>query len=472
MSVIKCSNCENEILDTEIVCPYCDCPISETIKKMKNEDLKSYTDKVIDDLTGKIPAIKSEEEPEIATSSDFQKEKAAILKDIPDSNEKNDETAHTVKISRNDAVKKADADDLVAKAAAAAEQRKKSASKKQSTKKTVEKKKFEKYIILAVTVIGIIIASLLVKGLMDDINKVQNKNNKPNKKTTVVKSDGDENKDIGFEFHSSTLTISDDEVMKDYTSSSETPWYQHKDKIKHVTIGSNVTRIAAYAFEGFEGIADVTIADSVTSIGDYAFYNCTGLTKVKISEDLEEIGSYAFTGCSELKKIPGYTEEADFEPTISYIGEGAFKSCKSIEAFKLPMYTEIGPEAFLGHGDDFVLVCEPGGDVYKYAAEKGIPTKLSFSGSVNTGAGYYTPAEEDDEKTSTEKTDTKKEETKKDNPTQGTQTPSNGGGTNQSGGTETSEKKPTVSELMSQLEKAATQAEKDKILTEIDKITQ
>ena len=39
MAVIKCSNCENEILDTEIVCPYCDCPVSTTKKHI--EDMKT-----------------------------------------------------------------------------------------------------------------------------------------------------------------------------------------------------------------------------------------------------------------------------------------------------------------------------------------------------------------------------------------------------------------------------------------------
>lgn len=478
MSVIKCSNCENEILDTEIVCPYCDCPISETIKRMKSDDLKNYTDKAIDDLTGKIPAIEFEEEPKIATSSDFEKEKAAILKDIePEAKAEtsDDEIGKTVKISRGEAIPQTSKDsDLATRAAAAAEERKITIVKKQAPKKSAQRKKIEKYAILAITIIGIIIAGLLIKGLMDDINKVQNKNNKPNKKSTVVKSDGDEEKDLGFEFHSSTLTISDDEVMKDYESSSETPWYQYKDKIKHVTIGSDVTKIGAYAFEGFENITDVTMSDSVISIGDYAFYNCSSLTKLKISEDLEEIGNYAFTGCTELKKIPGYTEEADFEPTIRYIGEGAFKSCKSLEAMKLPMYTEIGAEAFLGHGDEFVIICEPGGDVYRYASEKGIPTKISFSGSVTDDAGaYYDPSENTESdsnknKGSDSKTDTKKDDSKTDNTTQTPQAGSNN--TTPSTGTVTSQ--PSVTDLMKELEKATTQEEKDKILTEIDKITQ
>ena len=36
MNIIKCYNCENEISDTEIVCPYCDYPVRDT--KKKNEE--------------------------------------------------------------------------------------------------------------------------------------------------------------------------------------------------------------------------------------------------------------------------------------------------------------------------------------------------------------------------------------------------------------------------------------------------
>ena len=83
MAVIKCSNCENDILDSEIVCPYCDCPISETIKRMKNDDLQSYSDNLVTDLTGKVPVVTPETSPEeFEIVSDFEKKKAQILKEL------------------------------------------------------------------------------------------------------------------------------------------------------------------------------------------------------------------------------------------------------------------------------------------------------------------------------------------------------------------------------------------------------
>ena len=65
MQIIKCYNCENEISDTEIVCPYCDYPVSSTKKKIEENE-----------------AALSGETVKIATGKDFEKEKAAILGSI------------------------------------------------------------------------------------------------------------------------------------------------------------------------------------------------------------------------------------------------------------------------------------------------------------------------------------------------------------------------------------------------------
>ena len=80
MAVIKCSNCENDILDSEIVCPYCDCPISETLRKLKVGDLPDFTDITDADLTMKVPSIESFKTDD--TIFDFELKKAQILKDL------------------------------------------------------------------------------------------------------------------------------------------------------------------------------------------------------------------------------------------------------------------------------------------------------------------------------------------------------------------------------------------------------
>ena len=80
MAVIKCSNCENDILDSEIVCPYCDCPISETLKKLQNKDPQNYNDNPVSDLTVKVPSINTSKPED--TPTEYEIKKAELLKDL------------------------------------------------------------------------------------------------------------------------------------------------------------------------------------------------------------------------------------------------------------------------------------------------------------------------------------------------------------------------------------------------------
>ncbi len=477
MAVIKCSNCENEILDTEIVCPYCDCPISETIKKMKQDDLESYSVSSIDGLTGKIPAIKDTEEPKLATSSDFEKEKAAILKDLEISLSSTDEASDketeaadapdqdipmdkTVKISRESIasgeLKKAGS------AAATIEKPKSAATQKAANAK--KGKPDSRYIIFGITIVVIVLVVYIIWGIVGSITDKFAGKKKGNKMASVTSSATELEKDMGYKFHSETLTITDDKVMRDYTSSIETPWYEYINEIKYVTIGNEVTKIGDHAFEGFDGIVDLTLSSKLETIGEYAFKGCDSLEKIKIPDNnnLDEIGDGAFESCKKLQDITGYTKKADFEPTVSKIGSRAFANCSSLKELKLPMYTEIGDGAFDGLSDEFIIICESSGDVYEYAKENDIPTKLSFEGEITE----VKPEAEPDETENSEKPkndEPKEDKPKEDNPSQ-PQNPSEEKPAESS--------KPTLSELMNQLNTAATQEEKDRILAEIDKLMQ
>ena len=473
MAVIKCSNCENEILDTEIVCPYCDCPVSESVKKVKNDELKDISAEAFGDAK---PAdeVKADEIP-VATSFDFAKEKAAILKDlgikVPGEEEKEKEEdddskaaavilpedakapgapkdedvektvidvpmEKTVKISRDaqevkptpkpaahvePAAKRSPESARVAPRKPGDPSRppvRKPAPQRPPVKKAKKKKKSSgKYLILAITIIGIAVVIYLIWGIAGSISTNINKTKKTNKIVKVVDSTAQSDADAGFELHSVTLTITSDDVMVDYDSPQDTPWYEHKDKIKHVTFGKEVTRIGAHAFEGFDTITDINISDSVEYIGESAFCNCTELEKItNMSKNLEEIDDYAFTGCKKLVKIPGYTEESDFEPALERIGVEAFKSCKALPAFKVATYTQIDTDAFYGHGDDFAIVCKRSSEAYEYASEKGIPTKTDFEEDIDNEVTEYIPATTPAATPSTEtKKDTsKKDDTKKD----------------------------------------------------------
>ncbi len=465
MSVIKCSNCENEILDTEIVCPYCDCPISETLKKMESSDLRSYSSNSVDELTGKIPSIvfdkAAEEEKE-----EFRLEKKAVLKDLDigekpqeDTSYKSTEKENTAKIpvvnKEADKTVKISKEDMANKSL---EQKKKDIKPKAKTDGNKNQK-----LILGVTIAGVIVIALLIWALVSAIVG-GNGENKPALKPVASDSDVKSDAKEGFKLKGATLTITDNSAMKDYDSPNETPWYEARGKIKHVVFEEAVTKISSHAFEGFEKIQDITMTDAIKLIGESAFCNCTSLEEIiDISKNIEEIDDHAFTGCKKLRKIPGYTEESDFEPTIERIGVEAFKSCKAIEEFKVPMYTEVDTDAFYGHGDKFVLVCETTSKAYDYAIEKGIPTKLGFGDEI--------PEEDEEEKNDEEEEDTPDSPAKPDETNKNDETSSPDAPQNPPQNEPPQTQAPSLTELMKQLESAATEAEKDRILSEIDKIT-
>lgn len=88
--------------------------------------------------------------------------------------------------------------------------------------------------------------------------------------------------------------------MNVWTSTSNVPWYKHKEKITSVKISDGVTSIGGYAFYGCLNISGINLPDSITRIGTNAFFGCTGLTVIKLSKNLTNIDKAAFSGCLNL----------------------------------------------------------------------------------------------------------------------------------------------------------------------------
>ena len=117
-----------------------------------------------------------------------------------------------------------------------------------------------------------------------------------------------------------TLTISGKRYMKDYASSSDTPWYAYSSSIKKVVINNGVTSVGWHAFEGCTGLTSVTIPNSVTSIENDAFSGCSNienadinsqsaldaisftnkLTSIKLGNKITSIGNSKFQNCANL----------------------------------------------------------------------------------------------------------------------------------------------------------------------------
>ena len=112
--------------------------------------------------------------------------------------------------------------------------------------------------------------------------------------------------------------------------------------LEDLVVGSDVSEIPAYKFDGYKSLKTVTIPESVDVIGDHAFASCSNLTSVVLPQSLETLGAYAFQKCSNLTSlnIPG---------GITSISNGAFTECSALEEITIPdNITEIGSQAFEG----------------------------------------------------------------------------------------------------------------------------
>ncbi len=104
-----------------------------------------------------------------------------------------------------------------------------------------------------------------------------------------------------FEFDpaTGTLSINGSGQMGPY-SHGNAPWYSYRETITSIVIGSSITSIGDFAFEGIASVESITIPDSVKIIGASAFEGCTGLVTVHLGKSVSFLGKAAFKDCSAL----------------------------------------------------------------------------------------------------------------------------------------------------------------------------
>lgn len=130
-----------------------------------------------------------------------------------------------------------------------------------------------------------------------------------------------------------------------------------------VVIGTHVTGIGDYAFDGFSGITSITFGNSVTYIGEHAFSYCHGLSSVVIPDNVTSMGRQAFANCNNLtyaklgSGLNSVSYEAfmwcdnlrtvDIPNGITTIEQGAFWWCHNLTSVTIPnSVTSIGEAAF------------------------------------------------------------------------------------------------------------------------------
>lgn len=112
--------------------------------------------------------------------------------------------------------------------------------------------------------------------------------------------------------------------MANYNNTNSPLWKNYNDNITSVVIGSGVTHIGDWSFNGYTGLTSISIPASVESIGEYAFTACSNLTSVTFADGsaLQSIGEIAFAS-TNLSSV-------SIPASVTSIGEYAFSSCSNL----------------------------------------------------------------------------------------------------------------------------------------------
>ena len=186
------------------------------------------------------------------------------------------------------------------------------------------------------------------------------------------------------------LTITGSGDMPDWGTPADAPWYDYKDMVRTLTIGSGITAVGSNVFRFYSSIKEVNLPDSLEKIGDDAFSNCSVLRSVVIPDNVKTIGDYAFQSCLNLVNV-------SIPEGVQHIGDYAFTFCPALSGAAIPeSVTEIGEYAFGCYIDyedhllpkpyaDFVIYGYAGTEAEAYADAIGIPFELLADSSGKCG---------------------------------------------------------------------------------------
>ncbi len=143
--------------------------------------------------------------------------------------------------------------------------------------------------------------------------------------------------------------------------------FANNTNITNLQIGSNLSGISDYAFQGCATLQSVSFGNNLQTVGNGAFancirlsscdipsnsniqalgkdafYNCTALTKITIPIGVKAIGDSCFEGCTRLQEID-LSGGSVGDTMLKTIGNSAFKNCSSLSSITFPtQYYEEG----------------------------------------------------------------------------------------------------------------------------------
>ncbi|MCL2246365.1 MAG: leucine-rich repeat protein, partial [Lentimicrobiaceae bacterium] len=136
---------------------------------------------------------------------------------------------------------------------------------------------------------------------------------------------------LTWNINGSTLTISGEGEMPDYTHDNPAPWRDYVFNSTAIVIEYGVTSIGNWAFYTSHcglGTTLISLPNSLTRIGDHAFHAMCTLKSITIPCSVTSIGLQAFS----QSKLTSVT----IPISVTYIGQGAFAWCYELTAIIIP----------------------------------------------------------------------------------------------------------------------------------------
>ncbi|MDR1739790.1 MAG: leucine-rich repeat protein, partial [Bacteroidales bacterium] len=125
------------------------------------------------------------------------------------------------------------------------------------------------------------------------------------------------------------LNINGTGAMPDFANHKDSiPWYNYKEGITKLTIGSGITSIGNNACRNMLSLKDIIIPEGITHIGNNAFSGCTGTTSLYIPNSVTTIGSNAFSDMTNLDYVLLGTG-------LKTVGNSAFYGCTNLTLVKM-----------------------------------------------------------------------------------------------------------------------------------------
>ena len=123
------------------------------------------------------------------------------------------------------------------------------------------------------------------------------------------------------------IVIADEISGKPVTAIEKGAFDAVKDKVKSVTLGSNIQAVNERTFYEFSELTTVKLGDAVETIGNCAFAYCPKLESVTFGKNLTTIDKCAFFSCPSLVSL-------EFPDSLTVIDDFAFEMCTGISKVK------------------------------------------------------------------------------------------------------------------------------------------